>query len=315
MTKKINLSYKVMVDQSGQRVDKIVAQCFPEFSRNHIKKWIKEGALTINGNTTKPKKILKESELIEINTEEQVLLEDQPENIKINVISEDKDIIVINKPPNLVVHPGAKNRTGTLVNGLINYDSSLANLPRAGIVHRLDKDTSGLMVVARNERSYLNLVKQLKDRTVVRIYKALVVGEPASGGVINKPIGRHPRHRTKQAVVKKGKEAITEYKLVKRLGGYSLLEILLKTGRTHQIRVHLSYLGLPIIGDSTYGGRKKFSKGTSENLRKVIQEFHRQALHASSLIFNHPSGNKPISFKSELPKDMTFLLNTLSFNG
>ena len=315
MTKSIILNIRVLTSQSGQRVDVVVSKSFPEFSRSHIQKWIKEGALTINGKIIKKRKILEEGELIEINAEERGLLKDRPENIKINVVSEDEDILIINKPPNIVVHPGAGNRTGTLVNGLINYDSSLAYLPRAGIVHRLDKNTSGLMVVAKNERSYLHLVKQLKDRSLTRHYFALVVGEPTSGGVIKKPIGRHPRFRTKQTISTRGKEAITEYRLVKRLEGYSLLEVSLQTGRTHQIRVHLSYIGYPIIGDSTYGGRKKFAKGSSENIRKVISDFKRQALHANFLALNHPSSDKLVNFKIELPNDMLVLLNALKDDG
>ena len=315
MSKKINKKIKVLSSQSGLRVDMVVAKTFPEYSRSHIQKWIKEGALTVDGNLAKPKKILKKGELIEINAEESAILKDEPEDIKINVISEDKDIIVVDKPSNLVVHPGAGNRKGTLLNGLINHNASLANLPRAGLVHRLDKDTSGLLMVAKNEKTYLNLIKQLKDRSVVRLYKALVVGEPLSGGTINRPIGRHPRNRTKQAVVKSGKEAITNYSVKKRLNGYSLLEISLETGRTHQIRVHLSYLGFPIIGDSIYGGRKKYSKGTSEGLKEKISNFKRQALHASSLRFIHPTNEKDSTFESQLPKDMTKLLNSIQENG
>ena len=315
MSKKINKKIKVLSSQSGLRVDMVVAKTFPEYSRSHIQKWIKEGALTVDGNLAKPKKILKKGELIEINAEESAILKDEPEDIKINVISEDKDIIVVDKPSNLVVHPGAGNRKGTLLNGLINHNASLANLPRAGLVHRLDKDTSGLLMVAKNEKTYLNLIKQLKDRSVVRLYKALVVGEPLSGGTINRPIGRHPRNRTKQAVVKSGKEAITNYSVKKRLNGYSLLEISLETGRTHQIRVHLSYQGFPIIGDSIYGGRKKYSKGTSEGLKEKISNFKRQALHASSLTFIHPTNEKNSTFESQLPKDMTKLLNSIQENG
>jgi len=315
MSKKINKKIKVLSSQSGLRVDMVVAKTFPEYSRSHIQKWIKEGDLTVDGNLAKPKKILKKGELIEINAEESAILKDEPEDIKINVISEDKDIIVVDKPSNLVVHPGAGNRKGTLLNGLINHNASLANLPRAGLVHRLDKDTSGLLMVAKNEKTYLNLIKQLKDRSVVRLYKALVVGEPLSGGTINRPIGRHPRNRTKQAVVKSGKEAITNYSVKKRLNGYSLLEISLETGRTHQIRVHLSYLGFPIIGDSIYGGRKKYSKGTSESLKEKISNFKRQALHASSLRFIHPTNEKDSTFESQLPKDMTKLLNSIQENG
>ena len=198
-----------------------------------------------------------------------------------------------------------------MVNGLINLDSKLVYLPRAGIVHRLDKDTSGLMVVSRNEKTYLNLVNQLKERTVNRKYNALVVGEPSLSGVIDKPIGRHPKIRTKQAVVKSGKEAITKFKTVKNLNGYSLLDVSLETGRTHQIRVHLSYLGFPIVGDSVYGSRRKYAKGTSENLRQEINNFKRQALHASALTFTHPSSEKILTFESPLPKDMASLINTL----
>ena len=311
MTKKISLTYVVKANQSGERVDVVSAKSFPEFSRNHVQKWIKEGALLINGKKTKSKQILQGGELIEVKIDEEVLSDDQPEDIKINVIFEDRDIIIINKPPNLVVHPGAGNRKGTLVNGLINYDTSLAYLPRAGIVHRLDKDTSGLMVVARNEKSYLNLINQLKKRTFVKKYSALVVGEPSSGRVIDKPIGRHPRYRTKQAVVRSGKEAVTKFKLVKKLNGYSLLEVSILTGRTHQIRVHLSYIGFPIIGDSTYGGRKRFAKGTSENLRKIISGFQRQALHASFLSLKHPTRNEFINFKTKLPQDIALLTKVL----
>jgi 23S rRNA pseudouridine1911/1915/1917 synthase len=210
-----------------------------------------------------------------------------------------------------VVHPGAGNPSGTLVNGLLNFDSNLSYLPRAGIVHRLDKDTSGLMVVSRNEKTYLNLIDQLKERTVTRKYTALVVGEPSLSGVIDKPIGRHPKVRTKQAVVSSGKEAISRFKRVKSLKGYSLVEVLLETGRTHQIRVHLSYLGFPIVGDNAYGGRRKYVKGTSENLRNKINQFKRQALHASSLTFIHPSTKEISTFDSELPDDMKQLIRAL----
>ena len=220
-------------------------------------------------------------------------------------------MLVVNKASGLVVHPGAGNPSGTLVNGLLNFDSNLSYLPRAGIVHRLDKDTSGLMVVSRNEKTYLNLIDQLKERTVTRKYTALVVGEPSLSGVIDKPIGRHPKVRTKQAVVSSGKEAISRFKKVKSLRGYSLVEVLLETGRTHQIRVHLSYLGFPIVGDNTYGGRRKYVKGTSENLRNKINQFKRQALHASSLTFIHPSTKEVSSFDSELPDDIKQLIRVL----
>ena len=311
MNRKIALTLNVKTEQIGQRVDVVIAEAFKEFSRSHLQKLIKEGAVKVNGKKIKPKLILQGGELIEILAKEAPKLKDKAENIDLEIIYEDQDLLVVNKASGLVVHPGAGNPSGTLVNGLLNFDSSLSYLPRAGIVHRLDKDTSGLMVVSRNEKTYLNLIDQLKERTVTRKYTALVVGEPSLSGVIDKPIGRHPKVRTKQAVVSSGKEAISRFKKVKSLRGYSLVEVLLETGRTHQIRVHLSYLGFPIVGDNTYGGRRKYVKGTSENLRSKINQFKRQALHASSLTFIHPSTKEVLTFDSELPDDMKQLIRAL----
>ena len=311
MNRKIALTLNVKTEQIGQRVDVVIAEAFKEFSRSHLQKLIKEGAVKVNGKEIKPKLILQGGELIEILAKEAPKLKDKAENIDLEIIYEDQDLLVVNKASGLVVHPGAGNPSGTLVNGLLNFDSNLSYLPRAGIVHRLDKDTSGLMVVSRNEKTYLNLIDQLKERTVTRKYTALVVGEPSLSGVIDKPIGRHPKVRTKQAVVSSGKEAISRFKRVKSLKGYSLVEVLLETGRTHQIRVHLSYLGFPIVGDNTYGGRRKYVKGTSENLRSKINQFKRQALHASSLTFIHPSTKEVLTFDSELPDDMKQLIRAL----
>ena len=311
MNRKIALTLNVKTEQIGQRVDVVIAEAFKEFSRSHLQKLIKEGAVKVNGKEIKPKLILQGGELIEILAKEAPKLKDKAENIDLEIIYEDQDLLVVNKASGLVVHPGAGNPSGTLVNGLLNFDSNLSYLPRAGIVHRLDKDTSGLMVVSRNEKTYLNLIDQLKERTVTRKYTALVVGEPSLSGVIDKPIGRHPKVRTKQAVVSSGKEAISRFKRVKSLRGYSLVEVLLETGRTHQIRVHLSYLGFPIVGDNTYGGRRKYVKGTSENLRNKINQFKRQALHASSLTFIHPSTKEVLTFDSELPDDMKQLIRAL----
>ena len=311
MNRKIALTLNVKTEQIGQRVDVVIAEAFKEFSRSHLQKLIKEGAVKVNGKEIKPKLILQGGELIEILAKEAPKLKDKAENIDLEIIYEDQDLLVVNKASGLVVHPGAGNPSGTLVNGLLNFDSNLSYLPRAGIVHRLDKDTSGLMVISRNEKTYLNLIDQLKERTITRKYTALVVGEPSLSGVIDKPIGRHPKVRTKQAVVSSGKEAISRFKKVKSLRGYSLVEVLLKTGRTHQIRVHLSYLGFPIVGDNTYGGRRKYVKGTSENLRSKINQFKRQALHASSLTFIHPSTKEVLTFDSELPDDMKQLIRAL----
>ncbi len=311
MAKKISLIHRVQKNQKGLRLDVVAAKAFPEFSRNNIQKWIKKGELTLNGSSSKSKQLLRGTELLEIQAERIEVVEDLPEEINLDILFEDEDIMVINKKPGLVVHPGAGNKSGTLVNGIINHNPSQAYLPRAGIVHRLDKETSGLMVIAKNESSYLNLIKQLKKRSIERKYTALVVGEPITGGIIDKPLGRHPKHRTRQAVITGGKEALTKYKILEKINGYSLLEVSIETGRTHQIRVHMAHIGFPLIGDAVYGKKKKFSKGTSERVRNKIMNFKRQALHASSLRLVHPSNKDVILFKKDLPKDMTLLLNIL----
>ena len=311
MKKNISLSYKTIEEDAGERLDSVIAKEFTQFSRAHIQKWIKDGKLLLDGEIVKPKQPLKINQFISVEALEEPTLEDGPEDIPLEIIFEDDDIIIINKQPGLVVHPGAGNRTGTLVNALLHHDEELRFLPRAGIVHRLDKDTSGIMVVTKNEFSYLNLVSQLKERKVNRHYLAIVVGEPLSGSTINEPIGRHPKLRTKQAVTDAGKEAITNFKIKERMGGYSLLNVSLETGRTHQIRVHLAYINFPILGDSVYGGRRKFAAGTSETVKKEIQKFPRQALHAEKLEFIHPTSGKSVNYSAKTPKDLTQLIELL----
>jgi len=312
MKKIIALSYQTIALDAGERLDFVTAREFTQFSRVHIQKWIKDGKLLLDGKIVKPKQLLKANQLISIDASEEPALGDEPEDIPIEIIFEDEDIIVLNKQSGLVVHPGSGNRTGTLVNALLHHNEELGFLPRAGIVHRLDKDTSGIMVVAKNEFSYLNIISQLKDRKVKRQYLALVVGEPLSGLTINEPIGRHPKHRTKQAVSDKGKEAITSFKIQDKINGYSLLNVSLGTGRTHQIRVHLAFIGFPILGDSVYGGRKKFATGTSEPLKKDISRFPRQALHAEKLEFIHPTLGKKVNFYAKTPKDLINLIELLN---
>ena len=251
------------------------------------------------------------NDVISVNFLEAPVLVDEPEEIPLDILHEDSDILVINKPAGLVVHPGSGNPTGTLVNGLLAHDKNLSFLPRAGIVHRLDKDTSGIMVVAKTEPAYLDLVDQLKKRTVKRTYLALVVGVPISNKVIDEPIGRHPKIRTKQAVSKNGKEAITRISLKESYQLYSLLEVNLETGRTHQIRVHLAHIGFPIIGDPVYGGRKRFAAGSSEKIMKIISEFKRQALHAYDLGLIHPKSSCEMSFRAPIPRDFTDLIKCL----
>ena len=300
-----------MPEDSGKRLDVLAAKYFSEFSRAHIQRWVKQGSLLLNNKKIKPRQIVTSGDSITVEVSEEINSKDLPEDIDLDIIWEDEEVLVLNKPAGLVVHPGAGNTEGTLVNGLLNYSSDQGFLPRAGIVHRLDKDTSGIMVVAKTEFSYLNLVGQLKERTVKRDYLALVVGQPVSGGVINEPIGRHPKHRTKQAVVDSGKEAITDYKIKEKLHGYSLLLASLKTGRTHQIRVHFSSKDFPIVGDPLYGGKQKFAPGTSEDLKKEISEFNRQALHAYSLSFIHPVDQNIITNTAPMPNDMKKLIENL----
>ncbi|HJL96251.1 MAG TPA: RluA family pseudouridine synthase [SAR86 cluster bacterium] len=311
MKRKIFLSYKTKKEDVGKRIDSVTAREFPEYSRAHIQKWIKDGSLLLNNREVKPKQCLDTHETIQINATEEPLTEDAPENIPFDIIHEDEDIIIVNKQPGLVVHPGAGNRSGTLVNALLNHNESLGFLPRAGIVHRLDKDTSGVMVVAKNEISYLNIISQLKERTVKRHYLAIVIGDPLVGSTIDEPIGRHPKQRTKQAVIETGKQAITTFKIKEKINGYSLLNVSLKTGRTHQIRVHLAYLNYPILGDSLYGGRKRFAPGTNEDLKKEISQFSRQALHAEKLEFIHPGSGKKNQYFASLPIDMNDLIESL----
>ena len=292
-------------------MDLVAAKQFSDYSRGHIQKWIKNGDLLVNNQEVKTKHSLQLNDVISADFWEEPQLGDQPEAIPLDVIFEDEEIMIINKSVGMVVHPGSGNPDGTLVNALLAHHESLGFLPRAGIVHRLDKDTSGLMVVAKKESAYLNLIEQLKERSVKRTYMAIVVGVPISNKIINEPIGRHPKIRTKQAVVKNGKEAITRISLSESFQGYSLLRVNLETGRTHQIRVHLSHAGYPIVGDSVYGARKQFAPGSTEDLKNIISSFTRQALHASELELIHPSSKKLVSFEADLPEDMSTLIGQL----
>ena len=309
--KKISLNYSVLDSDEGLRVDLVAAKQFSDYSRGHIQKWIKNGDLLVNNQEVKTKHSLQLNDVISVDFWEEPQLGDQPEAIPLDIIFEDEEIMIINKSVGMVVHPGSGNPDGTLVNALLAHEESLGFLPRAGIVHRLDKDTSGLMVIAKKESTYLNLIEQLKERSVKRTYMAIVVGVPISNKIINEPIGRHPKIRTKQAVVKNGKEAITRVSLSESFQGYSLLRVNLETGRTHQIRVHLSHAGYPIVGDSVYGARKQFAPGSTEGLKNIISSFTRQALHASELELIHPSSEKLVSFQADLPEDMSTLIGQL----
>ena len=297
MTEHVTLIAESTSDHVLERFDAVAADLFPQYSRAVLQAWIRSGELTLNGSRVKPSRKLSGGETLAINAEVE-LLDLVAEAMDLDIIFEDDSLLVINKPAGLVVHPGAGNKQGTLLNGLLGHDPELARLPRAGLVHRLDKDTTGLMVVAKDHHAYYGLVDQLSERLVSREYEAIVHGFIPVEGTVDAPIGRHRIQRTKMAITVRGREAITHYQLLKRLGPCSHVRLRLETGRTHQIRVHMLHLGYPIVGDTVYGKKKG-------------ADFLRQALHARRLAFLHPSTTKHISFQQPLPEDFEELLNEL----
>jgi 23S rRNA pseudouridine1911/1915/1917 synthase len=297
---------------TGERLDVALSEMLPDYSRSKITAWIKSGDALINNKAFKPKDKVKGSQVVMLSLNKKQNNDWSAENIALNIVFEDEDIIIINKPFGLVTHPGAGNWNGTLANALLYYDSKLSKLDRAGIVHRLDKNTSGLMVIARNEKSQKYLVEQLQSHSVVREYSAIVYGHMISGGSVNDPIGRDPKDRVKQAVSSNGKDATTHYRVIDRFKSHTHVKAVLETGRTHQIRVHLSHIGHPLLGDPMYGGRVRFPKKASEILKESLLGFKRQALHSKKLTLNHPSTGELMSWKAPLPDDMLELLDILN---
>ena len=299
----------------GQRADSVIHELMPEYSRAKIQSWIRKGFIKIDlQNCTSKKKIIGgESIDIDIQPEEQSS-QFEPEDIALNIVYDDDDIIVINKPTSLVVHPAAGNWSGTLLNAILYHFPKNAELPRAGIVHRLDKNTTGLMVVAKNEIAQFNLIKQLQSKNVYREYRAIVWGQVmVKSGVINKPIGRHPHIRVKMAVNSiNGKDAVTHYEVLERFSIHSYLKCILKTGRTHQIRVHMQDNKSPIVGDPTYGLKKIIpTRSMTEKFKNETLKFQRQALHAKVLGLIHPVTKKSIKWEVDLPDDMKNLLELI----
>lgn len=296
---------------AGRRFDAVLAELFPDYSRSRLAAWIKSGDARLNGREARPRDPVQGGEAVELN----VVLDTQThavaEDIALDVLYEDAEVIVIDKPAGLVVHPGAGNPAGTLVNALLHRDPSLAALPRAGIVHRLDKDTSGVMVVARTLPAHTSLVDQLSAREVHRQYLAVVVGALVAGGTANAAIDRHPRDRLRMAVREDGRDAVTHYRLRERFRAHTLLECRLETGRTHQIRVHMQHLKHPIVGDPLYGGPLKLPKGASDALVETLRGFKRQALHAETLEFVHPVSGEPVRCTAPVPADMLQLIAEL----
>ena len=299
-------------EYSGQRLDLVIAKLFPDFSRSKLKSWLDSGAIYINDvPLIKPSKKVNGGEEVKILIKEEKLISAEPQNIQFEVKHKSKDFLIVDKKAGMVVHPGAGNHQNTLLNALLFKFPELEKLPRAGIIHRLDKETSGLMIIASNQNSYKNLSEQISKRLVKRTYQAFAVGNISRSGKIEEPVGRHPRNRQKQAVTEKGKYALTRYSVLKKYGNYTHLEVNLETGRTHQIRVHMSHIGFPLIGDVLYGRKKRFAKSTNSDLREVIEKFPRQALHASNLAFKDIDSGNEVSFESSLPKDLLDLKKNL----
>ena len=296
----------------GERIDFAISNLLPNISRSKISLQIKSGEALINNKNFKSNDKVVGDEIVSLVLDQKKNNYWTAEKIPLDIVFEDEDIIVINKPFGMVTHPGAGNWSGTLANALLGYNDNLAKLDRAGIVHRLDKNTSGLMVVAKNSKSQKNLVDQLQQHSVKREYSAIVYGHMISGGKVDEPIGRHPRDRVKQAVIRSGKDAITHYRVVDRYENHTHVKAILETGRTHQIRVHLSHIGHPLIGDPTYGGRLRFPKKAKQDLKDALKAFERHALHSKKLTLKHPETGNSMTWKIDLPDDMKRLLQVLS---
>jgi 23S rRNA pseudouridine1911/1915/1917 synthase len=304
---------KILTEEfAGKRLDVVLAALFPEYSRSRLKIWIEQGQVLVNGKVSRPKTRVLGDEELQLSVQAiESEASCEAEDIPLDIVYQDKAIIVINKPADFVVHPAAGHYSGTMQNALLHFDESLAAIPRAGIVHRLDKDTTGLMVVARNLSSHKYLVEQIQQHEVIREYQAVVYGVMTGGGLVDQPIGRHPHDRIKMAVRENGREAITHYRLLKRFREHSHVKVQLETGRTHQIRVHMSYLRHPIVGDPVYAGRNRVPAGAEPGLIEYLQSFKRQALHAWRLSFVHPEHGEEVSFEAPLPDDMQQLIRLL----
>ena len=308
----ITLSAEVQPEQIGQRLDQTLAELFPEYSRSRLKTWIEADLVKLNDRIVNiPREKVLGGEKIEITVEVEDETRFEPENIPLNIVYEDDDIIVINKPKDLVVHPGAGNPDGTVLNALLYHYPPIAEVPRAGIVHRLDKDTTGLMVVAKTIPAQTKLVRDLQKRKITREYEAVASGIMTKGGTVDQPMARHATKRTLMAVHPMGKTAVTHYRIMENYRNYTRLRLRLETGRTHQIRVHMAHIAHPLLGDQTYGGRPRPPKNASEDFMEVLRNFKRQALHAVMLRLAHPITGEMMEWYAPLPDDFVELLNAL----
>ena len=301
----------IPLEQAGLRLDQALAQLLPEYSRSRIQQWIRAGRVHVDGAVPRPRDQLYGGERVLVAVDFPADETVAAEPLALDVVHKDRGIFVILKPAGLVVHPGAGNRTGTMQNALLALDPALARVPRAGLVHRLDKDTSGLMLVARTPEAHTALVAMLAAREIEREYLALCNGVMTGGGTVDARIGRHRTTRTRMAVRADGRDAVTHYRIEKRYRAHTLARVQLETGRTHQIRVHMANLGFPIVGDPLYGGRKRIPPGASPALLAALAEFRRQALHAARLALAHPLTGKPLEFTRPVPRDFARLLTAL----
>jgi len=310
--KSISLSGELPLEAFNTRLDQCIAQLFPDYSRSKLKEWILDGSVRVDGDVIDiPRHKMRGGEIVVVEAQQEVQVNHSAENIDLDVVFEDEHILVLNKPAGLVVHPGAGNQSGTLLNALLAHAPELEHVPRAGIVHRLDKETTGLMVVAKTLIAQTHLVEQLQSRTMGREYEAVVMGKLIAGGSVDENIGRHPTKRTLMAVTISGKNAVTHYRIKKKYRAHTHLRLKLETGRTHQIRVHMANIKHPLVGDIQYGGRARLAKHSSESFIAVLRGFKRQALHAIQLTLVHPVTHESMTWQSPLPEDFVYLISQL----
>jgi len=296
---------------AGLRLDQALARMFPEYSRSRLKDWLLAGAITIDGGSKRPRDPVAGGETVELEPRAEAEVRAKPEPITLDVVHEDEDLLVVNKPAGLVVHPGAGNPGGTLMNGLLHHAPQLQDVPRAGIIHRIDKDTTGLLLVAKTLQAHTSLVRQLSERDISRNYLAICNGVLTGGGTIDQPIARHPVDRKRMSIQQDGKPAVTHYKVLERFRAFTYISVKLETGRTHQIRVHFAWRRHALVGDQGYGGRLALPKGASEPLVDALRRFKRQALHATKLAFEHPSTGEAVELEVPPPADFEALLEVM----
>ena len=296
---------------AGLRLDQALARMFPEYSRSRLKDWLLDGAITVDGAAWRPRDAVVGGERVVLTAPMESIVRDLPEPIGLEVVFEDEHLLVVNKPAGLVVHPGAGNPAGTLMNGLLHHAPVLEGVPRAGIVHRIDKDTSGLLLVAKSLPAHTVLVRKLADRAISRRYLAVCTGVLTGGGTIDAPLGRHPVDRKRVSVQPDGRPAVTHYRVVQRFRAHTYVSVQLETGRTHQIRVHFAYRRHPLVGDPVYGGRLAVPAGAGDTLTEALRRFRRQALHAARLVLDHPVNGEPLDLNAPPPEDFQRLLEAL----